>query len=674
MRKKRRIGLLLLMLVFLIMPVQAQAAGKVRALVISGEDNVLAGHKRTAERFAEALKDNKLPDYETKEANIHTFFYNGKSKASGKGTTEKEFLAAINSAFKNSTSKDLNIFYYSGHGGTVGDGEHQILLNKDKSLRFKKLAKELVKYKGKYIVIFNSCHDGAFVTEGYSSLSSDNRKRITCFTSASENVSSWVNYVPEKMLEGIGFDENYENLKADENHDGMLTVIELSKYIELFGYIKNGDQVLFHFETIELEKESTTLYDGEGYRTETLEYHKENSDSAIDQSKNYVKWITSNKSIATVDQNGKVTAKEPGKVTITARYYGPKGRYYNAEDKCTVIIKKPKIKISAVNSDVLYKGGTKALKAECTGTNAPITWSSSDKSIATVSSTGVVTGKNVGKVTITAKNKDAKATYVVTVRKPTITLSDSKITLKEGKTKKLVATVKGPSQKVEWSSSNPSVATVDQNGKVTAVKGGKATITAKANGVKATCAVTVVADYRDLYYEFLCKAENSYSYKQGKATRTDVARSYYLLHLNSDDIPELIVTNMKPDVPGPTNFVVFTIKDSKVTYCGAFGDKNGCVLHYNSKQKALHVNHWINGVGGTGDTLWKVSNAKLKESKYAVTYMNGSKRIYKTGTSSGSAKKVTKSKYNTYMKNYFKGIKTHYLNYNNETNRLKSFK
>ena len=103
-----------------------------------------------------------------------------------------------------------------------------------------------------------------------------------------------------------------------------------------------------------------------------------------------------------------------------------------------------------------------------------------------------------GTATITAKAGEKTATCTVTVKKKvisvtSITLSKTALTLTEGDTETLTATVKpdnATDKSVTWSSSNPSVATVD-NGKVTAVAEGTATITAKAGEKTATCTVRV---------------------------------------------------------------------------------------------------------------------------------------------------------------------------------------
>ena len=86
---------------------------------------------------------------------------------------------------------------------------------------------------------------------------------------------------------------------------------------------------------------------------------------------------------------------------------------------------------------------------------------------------------------------DSKGTTVTAPVKPSVKLDRTSLTLTKGKTYTLNATVTGTNKTVSWSSSNASVASVDKNGKVTAKTKGTATITAKANGVSASCKVTV---------------------------------------------------------------------------------------------------------------------------------------------------------------------------------------
>ena len=86
---------------------------------------------------------------------------------------------------------------------------------------------------------------------------------------------------------------------------------------------------------------------------------------------------------------------------------------------------------------------------------------------------------------------DAKGVTVTTPVKPSVKLDRTSLTLTKGKTYTLKTTVTGTNKAVSWSSSNSRVASVDKNGKVTAKTKGTATITAKVDGVSASCKVTV---------------------------------------------------------------------------------------------------------------------------------------------------------------------------------------
>ncbi len=132
--------------------------------------------------------------------------------------------------------------------------------------------------------------------------------------------------------------------------------------------------------------------------------------------KTTIKWSSSDKKVATVNKKGEITAKAKGKCTITAKTSDGK-----VKATCTLTIKKDPIKVkkATVNkkSISLKKGKTFALKAGFTPYNATIssiTYSTSDKKIATVSKTGVIKAKKKGKCTITVKIKDkAKKTKTV---------------------------------------------------------------------------------------------------------------------------------------------------------------------------------------------------------------------------------------------------------------------
>ena len=139
------------------------------------------------------------------------------------------------------------------------------------------------------------------------------------------------------------------------------------------------------------------------------------------------------------------------------------------------------------------------LKATITPRNAAnktVKWTSSKKSVATVSSKGVVTAKKTGKAVISAKVDGITKKCTITVKKAPkkISLNAKKKTLKKGK--KFQIKVKLPkntaSCKITYKTSNKKVATVSASGKVTAKKKGKATITVTTfNKKKATLKIAV---------------------------------------------------------------------------------------------------------------------------------------------------------------------------------------
>ena len=140
-----------------------------------------------------------------------------------------------------------------------------------------------------------------------------------------------------------------------------------------------------------------------------------------------VTWTSSNTKVATVSSSGKVTAKAVGTTTITCTAKDGSG----VKATCKVTVKKPVVKVSKITlnktSASLIKGDILALKATvtpATATNKAVIWKSSNTKIATVSSTGKVTAKAAGTVTITCTAKDGsgkKATCKITIREYTKT-------------------------------------------------------------------------------------------------------------------------------------------------------------------------------------------------------------------------------------------------------------
>lgn len=149
-----------------------------------------------------------------------------------------------------------------------------------------------------------------------------------------------------------------------------------------------------------------------------------------------------------------------------------------------------KVKISKKKTTII-KGKTMQLKIK--GTKKKAKWSSSKKSVATVSKKGKVAAKKAGKATIIAKIGKKKYKCIVTVKNPTTTLSATNLTLTPGQKHTLRVSSNGKSNKVSWWTTRSSVASIDGNGVVTAKQEGTTTITATMNGVSARCKVTVTA-------------------------------------------------------------------------------------------------------------------------------------------------------------------------------------
>ena len=218
-------------------------------------------------------------------------------------------------------------------------------------------------------------------------------------------------------------------------------------------------------------------------------------------------WLSSNTNVATVDQEGNVTAVKEGVATITVTTVN--GR--RAECKITVNKPSENIPIESVSLDkttlTLEEQEAETLVATInpsdTTDDKTLTWKSSNPEVATVDNNGKVTAVKEGSATITVTTVNGKeATCTVTVtKKPvpieSVSLNKTTLTLEEQQAETLVATI-NPSDTTDdktltWKSNNPEVATVDQEGKVTAVKEGTTTITVTTvNGKEATCTVTVL--------------------------------------------------------------------------------------------------------------------------------------------------------------------------------------
>ena len=142
-------------------------------------------------------------------------------------------------------------------------------------------------------------------------------------------------------------------------------------------------------------------------------------------------------------------------------------------------------------SATVYTGKTVTLKAASNDTAKTVTYTTSNKAVATVSSTGVVKGVKAGTAVITANCGNATATCKVTVKAPSVKFAKSSAVVYTGKTATVKATLAGVSS-VTYKSSNTKIATVNsKTGTVKGIKAGTVTITATSGKLKATYKLTV---------------------------------------------------------------------------------------------------------------------------------------------------------------------------------------
>ena len=310
---------------------------------------------------------------------------------------------------------------------------------------------------------------------------------------------------------------------------------------------------------ITVDKETLSIVEGEDATLTATVAPEDASDKTF-------AWSTSDEKVATVDENGKVTAVAAGTATITATTTDG-----GKTAKCEVTVEAKVIPVEGVTVDKetleMVEGDEATLAATVApeeATDKSVTWTSSDEAVATVDAEGKVTAVAPGTATITVTTTDGEKTAKceVTVSAKVIpvesvALDKETLEMVEGDEASIAATVapeEATDKTVKWTSSDETVATVDAEGKVTAVKAGTATITATTNdgGKTATCAVTVEAKF--IPVEGVEFAEATISVIEGQAGKVSVT--------------------FKPETPTNTN-VTFESADPAVATVDAEGNVNG---------------------------------------------------------------------------------------------------
>ncbi len=300
---------------------------------------------------------------------------------------------------------------------------------------------------------------------------------------------------------------------------------------------------------------------------------------------------------ATVDENGVVTGIAKGKVTITATAKDGSGakatKQINVlQQPQTISFKEPPAKLSV--------GADKKITAVVSPSNTSdkaLVWTSSNEAIATVSKNGVVTPLYPGEVTITAASKDFPDIYAsanITVVQPAkkIELSETKLNILVANTAQLTYVITPDyttNKTVLWSSSKPEVASVDQNGLVTAYKRGTATITVACQDGSGKTAKATVNVIQPLYGMALDKEEFRVGLGEtGSLTAVlnplDASNSKVRWYSSNPNVAQVAGSSIKATVTG---IAWGDAEISAVTDEGEFTDT--AVVHVGDYNKALDV-------------------------------------------------------------------------------------
>lgn len=305
-------------------------------------------------------------------------------------------------------------------------------------------------------------------------------------------------YVPENATEDKGItwsSENDEIVSVSEN--GTITAHKVGK-ITITATAENGEEattivdVKSPLVSISLNETEKQLNKGE-----TLQLNVTfNPDDTTDDKT--ISWTSTDDAVASVE-NGLVTAKSAGTAYI-------KASVGELEVTCKIDVKVPLegIELNKETTEILRRQEEKLqvkLNPEDATYEGDLVWTSSDETVATVDENGVITAIKAGTTTITVKAVEGEEeftdTCTVTVKEiplNSITINMPDFDLGIGETQQLGIFIEPEDTtddlNIEWSSSDPEIVKVDENGLVTAVSEGTATITVKAGDKEASVKVT----------------------------------------------------------------------------------------------------------------------------------------------------------------------------------------
>ena len=315
-------------------------------------------------------------------------------------------------------------------------------------------------------------------------------------------------------------------MAADVNQDGEITMDDVSA---LSSYILSGKNIPVKNDTdsgdvgitIKLSTNSVSINKNETFKVDATINREDVS---------IIKWTSEDESIAVVDNNGLITGLKEGttKITVTTSDSSTASVFV----KVTVLVPTTGVSLNKQSASLNVKD-VMNLVATITPSDASdktLTWSSSNTNIAEVDQNGHVTthdvtGTAVIKV-VTTNGKSAQCTITVVRPVTGVSLNKKSGSLDKGGTLTLTATVQpsnASNKKVSWSSSDTSIATVDQNGKVKAKKVGTVNIIAKTDsgGKQAKFTLQVKTGYTVLINPSHQAQNPTQSSKKGYKTEKD---------------------------------------------------------------------------------------------------------------------------------------------------------
>ena len=323
---------------------------------------------------------------------------------------------------------------------------------------------------------------------------------------------------------------------------------------------------------VSLNKTSLTLQ--KGFR-ETLKA----TVTPADATNTAVVWTSSNKNVAIVNANGRITALSKGTAVITVTTVSG-----GETATCNVTVtEEEKVQPTGITLNrstlTLEKDDTSQLVATVTPSNCEDTtvlWDSSDWNVIKVDLNGKITARDYGTAEVTATTSDGKYTAkcTVTVEKPVvkvtgITINKTALTLEKDATEQLLAGTQpatADNAKIIWSSSNENIVTVDQNGTITAVGYGDATITAKTEdgGYTKTCIVSVP---QNIAVTGISLSKETLTIKKGRTADlkvyvlpADATNANYKFEIADDTVAIFGANSVKALKEGTTT-ITFTTED-----------------------------------------------------------------------------------------------------------------